>query len=225
MHPGWYRAGHAHGALAVLRVCQLPSMSHVARCQVPSTARAPLDAFATMVLATLGDFVDEPALSKEQIILATLQRLPTSFGGLGFQQLMAYLLFLPYAASVVLALAVLRERGIDLNSVRVTEATPIITGSLGAKNMSGAPGVMILERPVRELKKLSARMFARFHESRIALLTRQLVERPCPQHDVWLHMILEHSTQLSGAWLSTIPREYISLLPNRLSTSASAPGC
>jgi hypothetical protein len=26
-------------------------------------------------------------------------------------------------------------------------------------------------------------------------------------------MILEHSTQLSGAWLSTIPREYISLLP------------
>jgi hypothetical protein len=24
----WYRAGHAHGALAVLRVCQLPSMSH-----------------------------------------------------------------------------------------------------------------------------------------------------------------------------------------------------
>ena len=43
----------------------------------------------------------------------------------------------------------------------------------------------------------------------------QLVERPCPQHDVWLHnaMILEHSTQLSGAWLSTIPREYISLLP------------
>ena len=57
-----------------------------------------------MVLATLGDFVDEPALSKEQIILATL---PTSFGGLGFQQLMAYLHFLPYAASVVLALAVL----------------------------------------------------------------------------------------------------------------------
>jgi hypothetical protein len=163
-----------------------------------------------MVLATLGDFVDEPALSKEQIILATL---PTSFGGLGFQQLMAYLHFLPYAASVVLALAVLRERGIDLNSVRVTEATPIITGSLGGKNMSGAPGVMILERPVRELKKLSARMSARFHESRIAQLTRQLVERPCPQHDVWLHMLLEHSTQLSGAWLSTIPREYISLLP------------
>jgi hypothetical protein len=25
----WYRAGHAHGAVAVLRVCQLPSMSHV----------------------------------------------------------------------------------------------------------------------------------------------------------------------------------------------------
>ena len=33
---------------------------------------------------------------------------------------------------------------------------------------------------------------------------------------VWLQMnlILElHSTQLSGAWLSTIPRDYISLLP------------
>ena len=130
----WYRAGHAHGALAVLRVCQLPSMSHVARCQVPSTARAPLEAFATMVLATLGDFVDEPALSKEQIILATL---PTSFGGLGFQQLMAYLHFLPYAASVVLALAVLRERGIDLDSERVTEATPIIT--LGGKTCLGRP--------------------------------------------------------------------------------------
>ncbi len=111
-HSRWYQAGHAHGALAVVRVCQLPSMSHVARCQVPSTARAPLEAFATMVLAsgTLGDFVDEPALSKEQIILVTL---PTSFGGLGtrFQQqlLMAYLHFLPYAALV--ALAVLRERG------------------------------------------------------------------------------------------------------------------
>ena len=108
-----------------------------------------------MVLATLGDFVDEPA-PKEQIILATL---PTSFGGLGFQQLMAYLHFLPYAASVVLALAVLREHGIDLDSERVTEATPIIT--LGGETMSGAPGVMILERPVRELKKLSARMSAR----------------------------------------------------------------
>jgi hypothetical protein len=57
-----------------------------------------------MVQATLGDFVDdEPALSKEQSILITR---PTSFGGLGFQQLMAYLHFLPYAASVVLALAV-----------------------------------------------------------------------------------------------------------------------
>jgi hypothetical protein len=56
-------------------------MSHVARCQVPSTARVPLEAFATMVLATLGDFVDEPALSTEQIILAML---PTSFRGLGF---------------------------------------------------------------------------------------------------------------------------------------------
>jgi hypothetical protein len=78
---------------------------------------------------------DEPALSKEQIILVTL---PTSFGGLGFQQLLAYLHFPPYAASVVLALAVLRERGIDLDSERVTEATPIIT--LGGKNLSGAPG-------------------------------------------------------------------------------------
>ena len=96
----------------------------------------------------------------------------------------------------------------------MTEATLIIT--LGSKHMSGAPGVMILERPIRELKKLSARMSARFHESRIAQLTRQLVERPCPQHDVWLHMILEHSTQLSGAWLSTIPREYISLLPKTI---------
>ncbi len=57
-----------------------------------------------MVLATLGDFVDEPALSKEQIILATL---PTAFGALGFQQLMAYLHFLRYAASVLLA----RTRG------------------------------------------------------------------------------------------------------------------
>ncbi len=68
---------------------------------MPSTARAPLKAFATIVLATLGDFVDEPALSKEQIILATL---PTSFGGLGtrFQQLMAYLHFLPYRAYHVL---------------------------------------------------------------------------------------------------------------------------
>ncbi len=36
----WCRAGHAPGALAVLRVCQLPSVSHLARCQVPSTARA-----------------------------------------------------------------------------------------------------------------------------------------------------------------------------------------
>ena len=76
---------------------------------------------------------DEPALSKEQIILVTL---PTSFGGLGFQ-LMAYLHFLPYAASVVLALAVLRERGIDLDSERVTKATPIIT--IGGKNISGRP--------------------------------------------------------------------------------------
>jgi hypothetical protein len=207
----WYRAGHAHGALAVLRVCQLPSISHVARCQVPSTARAPLEAFATIVLATLGDFVDdEPALSKEQIILATLL---TLFGGLGFQHLMAYLHFLPYAASVVLALAVLRERGIDLDSERVTEATPIIT--LGGKNISGAPGVMILRGLSASSRNCqSARMSARFHESRIAQLTRQLVERrSCPQHDVWLHVILEHSTQLSGAWLSTIPREYISLLP------------
>ena len=137
---------------------------------------------------------------------------------------MAYLHFLPYAASVVLALAVLRERGIDLDSERVTEAAPIIT--LGGKNMSGAPGVMILERPVRELKRNCQPACP--HESRIAQLTRQLVERPCPQHDMWLHMILEHSTQLSGAWLSTIPREYISLLREtrrRLSTSASAPGC
>jgi hypothetical protein len=163
--------------------------------------------------------VDESALSKEQIFLATL---PTSFGGFGFQQqlLMAYLHFLPYAASV--ALAVLRERGIDPDSERVTEATPIIT--LGGKNMPGARDVMILERPVRELlKKLSARMSARFHESRIAQLTRQLVERPCPQHDVWLQMILEHCTQLSGAAVND--PSGVHQPRRRLSTSASAPGC
>ena len=57
----WYRAGQAHGALAVLRVCELPSRSHTARCEVPSQAIPALREFASRVLGTLGRFLDTPS--------------------------------------------------------------------------------------------------------------------------------------------------------------------
>ena len=66
MVPGRARARRARGATGV------PAAVHVTCGTVPSAIHrtGPLEAFATMVLATLGDFVDEPVLSKEQIILA-----------------------------------------------------------------------------------------------------------------------------------------------------------
>ena len=107
----WYRAGHAHGALAVLRVCTLPSRTHTARCEVPSLAKNALERFAELVLGTLGKFVDTD-LSTEQITLATA---PLWAGGLGFQALLHPQHSFPYAASVLLARAMLAARGITLD--------------------------------------------------------------------------------------------------------------
>jgi hypothetical protein len=202
----WYRAGHAHGALAVLRVCTLPSRTHTSRCEVPSLSNNALELFAELVLGTLGKFVDTD-LSAEQIMLATA---PLWAGGLGFQALLHPKHSFPYAASVLLARVMLAARGINLDLSLVAEASPAITR--GALNLPTAPDATIREWPLAELTKLSARMSGRYYKNRMAELFTWLVGAPCSQHDVWLHAILEHSTQLSGAWLTTIPREYFSLL-------------
>ena len=102
------------------------------------------------------------------------------------------------------------ENLITLDLLLVAEADPAITR--GALNLPTAPVATIRDWPLAELTKLSARMSGRFYKNRMAGLLTWLVGTPCPQHDVWLHAILEHSTQLSGAWLTTIPREYFSLL-------------
>ena len=112
----------------------------------------------------------------------------------------------PCAASVLLARAMLAACGINLDlSSLVAEASLAI--ARGALNLHTAPDATIREWPLAELTKLSARMSGRNFKNRMAEVFTWLVGAPCPQHDDWLHAIMEHSTQLSGAWLTTIPRE------------------
>jgi hypothetical protein len=123
-------------------------------------------------------------------------------------------LSVPYAVSTLLSRAMLTARDINLDLSLVAEAIPAITR--GAANLPSAPVATILDWPLSDMAKLSARMSGRLYKDRMAGIFKWLTATPCPQHDVWLHALAEHMTQLSGAWLTTIPRAYSSLLPKHV---------
>ena len=198
----WLAQGQPQMVLALMRTCTMPSKAHIARCEVPSEARAAQRLFERRALAVLRLAVAEPVFSRETELVATL---PADLGGLGFEGLVAYLRAagFGYAASVLLARAMLRDRGIELDVDLLAEATECV--QRGVDNLSLPPADDIFSWSVKKLHSLQSRMAEPFHVQRLEPLISLLLDNPTPQNQTWLSRILEHMSKVSGAWMYAVP--------------------
>ena len=205
----WRDLGHTHLVLSLLRSCTVPSRAHIARCEVPSVARAAQALLARRALATLRYALGEAELSPEQEVLATL---PVGLAGCGMDGLAAHLpnAGLAYAASVLLSNAVLRDRNIKLQTDLLPEAAETILR--GVTNLSLTTGEDISLWPVLSLKSIQARFSERFHLARLEPLVSRLLAHPSAQNSVWLSRIVEGTSKVAGAWMLATPKQRMSPL-------------
>ena len=188
----WLAHGHALMVLTLLRTCSVPSKAHIARCEVPSQARAAQVLFKRRVLSLLRTAVGEAQLLAESELMATL---PMDLGGVGFESLAAHQpgAGFGYAASVLLSSAMLRARGIELYVDRLPEAAESV--QRGVDNLSLPPADNILSWPADKFRGV------RFHISRLVPLVSLLLEHPTPQNQIWLSRLRENASKTAHGWM------------------------